>query len=262
MSFKRLSLIILSLFCLFGTLPLTSASASAHASPHSSEPLVIIAKDVTRVDISGHTRSCIETFTRTKKGRGSEVSTLHTPCPAGTYIQSVFVPLSLTEAQHEPYVLIPSTSTSISASAWQKADLAVQQLIEAKRVLLQPVHQLKSPLCSGGGAVLEAGVQSSVNGDNVYVGVKYQVSTSCNSITLDTAEVHGYSARNSLYWHENYYPNFIDFPCVYVGTNDLYDHLNAAGKPINRTFEVSFTDDTCGSYPLLYYYVYVGPLVA
>ncbi len=246
MSFKRLSLIILSLFCLFGTLPLTSASASAHASPHSSEPLVIIAKDVTRVDISGHTRSCIETFTRTKKGRGSEVSTLHTPCPAGTYIQSVFVPLSLTEAQHEPYVLIPSTSTSISASAWQKADLAVQQLIEAKRVLLQPVHQLKSPLCSGGGAVLEAGVQSSVNGDNVYVGVKYKVSTSCNFITLDTAEVHGYSSPYNLYWTDSFYVGRgYTNGCPYVGTNDLFNYINAGGQPRNYYFVFDFKSLTC-----------------
>ncbi len=101
-------------------------SMPTHAAALSVDTQVVIAVDVTN-------HSCFKKTAKTLSALHTSATTL-IPCPAGTMIQSVIVPLSEAKADHEAYITLPSGNAS--QSLWEQTNEQISRLLEAKRSMI------------------------------------------------------------------------------------------------------------------------------
>ncbi len=87
----------------------------AFAASSSSDPMVVIARDVTPL------AQCQRMEAIRKPGTVSFSSIKYSACPAGTLIRTYVVPLSEAKAQHEEYILLPATEDQIQHLVSAKA---------------------------------------------------------------------------------------------------------------------------------------------
>ena len=242
-------------------------SSSVHATSRSTQPMVVIVKDITTTDAQGRQGTCLQTKTVTSKHNVS--ITTHSPCVPGAFLQTVVVSLAQAQLQHEPYVQLPATPLS-GVKALQVRQ-QIDKLLSDKRQREQRSQSSKMvhpSSCVNSGAEVSTGFRRTIDNDSISFYVTYYVSVDCSSVALEVSEVQGWSAHNALYW--GYNDSYAGWTfkrgyCPYVGTNDLqYDltkdpdyHVAARGD--NYLF--SLTDSYCFTSPATNYIVSVGPLV-
>jgi hypothetical protein len=123
------------IFVLF--LALLSASSIAfdnlvaHASGVSTNPLVVVATDVTN-----QTGYCFEVFKANVDT--AFASTTQVRCPAGTLITTRILPLSQASVLHEPYVVLPSSQASTGVR--EKAVQEIQRLFQANTTVVNVLY--------------------------------------------------------------------------------------------------------------------------
>ncbi len=226
-------------------------SMPAYDATPSVDTQVVIAVDVTD-------QSCFKKTARTLNGLHTSAPT-PIPCPAGTVIQSVIVPLSEAKADHEAYVTLPSGKAS--QSFWQETNEQISWLLEAKRSMIQHVDQRSRSIPNNDcGEYNEFGTYPTVFGDSLYVAIDYQISYSCNNLVLDQTKVYGLTSPNSVYFYQWNYANDAGryWPdCYFTGTNHWNIPINHI-DPIGYYFVWHFTYPYCiGSTTT----VSLGPLV-
>lgn len=223
----RQGLIICSML-LFILLLAPGRAFAASASHSTQDPQVLIAKDVTSSSCSytitpgNHTRSA---GTATAQ---NSISSARMPCPAGTELELVSVPLSQATANHEANVPpLPLPASAIQEREWEDQ---VQQVMQAKRNMLRASNNLH-PSYTCGWTVDTYGGYHNVFNDNVASHIKYYVASSCSQIFLDTVEVNVGSIpyNNDVWWVEFRYAAYRD-TCG-GSLHDLFPYSNYSFHP-------------------------------
>jgi hypothetical protein len=231
----------------------TFSSPAAHAAQVSQNPSVAIAVD-------GTTPACV--FTRAQIVGPSHTHKLltQTQCPAGTFMKTQIVSLAQAQAQHDAYVLLPAAHAS--AAQWLQYNQQISQVVSAKRQQLQArsLHTIV-PL-NDCGQTLWGNITDTVAYDRIDMQVQWQVSSSCSSITIDTAWLQAYNVNSPLWWNENDYAGYgwRNWLCPSVGTNNISFAINASGMPKGYDLVYDLQNDSCPSTNATHYYPSYGPL--
>ncbi len=199
---KRIRTLIvpcIALLSVLGTLlpGILSLNTPVHAATSSVDPLVAIAVDATK-------QGCVETF----------IANLHTPqqsitqipCPDGTIIRSIRIPRSQAEAQHEAYIVLPSSQAS--QTVWRQVYQQIQQLMEAKgQTLLQSSKQKKGHPLTACGSSGSAGILWSPWSNTTYYSTEQFFKTSdCKHVDLEVASIKVYpNPQEYLNWSYDLY---------------------------------------------------------
>lgn len=206
-----------SLLIVFGAL-MTSLTPT-FAAPRAADSLVVIAQDTT---------SLVHCITGVSTTAGTVISPA-SPCPAGTVISTKQVPLSQALAEHEVYVLLPS-SKSISSTEIAKISQQVDDMVSAKiRQLRQQAAatfsaQVKLTPATCGASGLYKWADWSPDFDpntSFYAEILYDVNVNC-SITWNTSYLNLLAIGGPTYWNDDKYDGVeADYGCASLnyGTN-------------------------------------------
>lgn len=207
-----------TLLSIVGVLMMEGGPRHAYAASISTNSLVIIAVDLTPP-------SCKFVKVIRSDKTHALLSRTQTHCPAGSYVGTQQVPLSVAVARHEQYMLPLSTDASLSMK--EQSNSQIQQLIDAKRKELQP---LSSPPVVHPN--YSCGFDESVSTSDSFYGtwmdfaVYYHVLTNCSNIVINREEVLGFTpVVEAAYWIRVAYDGWGGGCPVgansFIGSNDL-----------------------------------------
>jgi hypothetical protein len=211
--------------------------SSARAASISSDPLVVIA-----VDVTAQTRC---TLTKTVSLGHSHVFTVHRPCAAGTIIMSQDVLLSQAITAHKSYVQLPSSHAS--QAVWKQTDQVIENLMRSEGATLrkQSGRGIPSIPQIGCGTSGEFYTNWYPDSDHLAAWVIYYRYQDCSTIAIDSAGVIGFTSSNGLWWdHNQYASGWWGTGCPYIGTNNLQRDINS-NQPSGYYFEPWVKNSQC-----------------
>ncbi len=194
-------------FIFLSTFIPVSPSFAASRAIAKSDPLVVIALDVTR---SSHCSASKILNVGTRKQ-----VTVNYACPAGSIIETETVHLSQAVAQHEPYVVLPSSTSS--EKVLKQFLLQVQQLVAMVREKAEreSPNSFQGPSIACGSSSTPS-VNWTANGDSVHTYVHYTKSSDCSTVFIQFSGVQGNTAPNPLWWDHDQYASWsgsVSGPC-------------------------------------------------
>jgi hypothetical protein len=239
-----------SLLALFGS-QLVGFSP-AHAASVSTDPLVVIAVDVTAQS------NC--NLTKTVNLGHSHAYTVHRPCVPGTIMMSQVVPLSHAVATHERYVRLSSSHASLEVL--EQTDRAIENVMTSVGVIIRQssgkeISAIPQIPC---GTYSTISVYWYPDSDSLASGVRYYKYQNCTNIAIDNSSIHGYTSPNALWWdHDQYASGWWGTGCPYIGTNDLGHDINST-QPAGYYFEPWVKNSQCIPEVGTFWYTNIGPL--
>jgi len=244
-----LFVLCLSLLAVFGS-QLVGLS-SAHAASVSSDPLVVVA-----VDVTAQTRCAL---TKTMNLGSPYEFTVHQPCAEGTIIMSQNMPLSQAVATHKRYIRLPSSQAS--PTTWEQTDQAIESLMRSEGAsILKQLGKDNFLPQSPCGTSTHWIVNWYPDGDSITSGVQYYKYSSCTNIALDYSSVQGFTSYHALWWdHDQYASGWWGTGCPFVGTN-YHSHDINSNQPVGYYFEPWLKDNACIWGEGTFWYTNIGPL--
>lgn len=217
-------------------IPVSSSFAATAAVATTSDHLVVVALDVT---MESHCSASKILNVGTRKQ-----FTVNYACPAGSITKTETVYLSQALAQHEPYVVLPSSTSSQKALKHFLAQ--VQQLETAVREKAErdSHNSFQGPSIARGSSATPS-VNWTANGDSVHTYVHYTKSSDCSTVFIQFSGVQGNTAPNPLWWDHDQYASWPQgVGCPFVGTNNWSINWNIT-QPVNYTFEHWLENQAC-----------------
>lgn len=206
----RLATVLGSLLIICGAL--VTGLTPTLAAPRATDSLVVIAQDITSL------AHCITGLSTTA---GTVISPA-SPCPAGTVISTKQVPLSQALAEHEAYVLLPSSkptsSTEIAKISQQVDDMVsakVRQIRQQAAATFSPQVNLTPATCGASGLFRWADWSPDFDSNSsFYVSITWNVNGNC-TITWVTSYMDLLSVGGPTYWNDDQYAgSSADYGCA------------------------------------------------
>ncbi len=224
-------------FIFLSTFIPVSPSFAASKAIAKSDPLVVIALDVTR---TSHCSASKILNVGTRKQ-----FTVNYACPAGSIIETETVHLSQAVARHEPYVVLPSSTSS--EKVLKHFLLQFQQLVAMVREKAEQEspNSFQGPSIACGSSSTPS-LNWTANGDSVHTYVHYTKSSDCTTVFIQFSGVQGNTAPNPLWWDRDQYASWTGYlnNCPFVGTNNWSTNWNIT-QPVNYTYEHWLVDPAC-----------------
>ncbi len=249
--FSRMSLIWLSIFVTFVLgWPLQTTFA---ASP---DPQVIIATDTTPPN-------CVQTFVKIPDNHLLPSSTSRFPCAPGTIIGTKVVSLAQAKAMHEAYALIPEGALSLGVL--EKWFDTVQNLKNAKRSELRAGSWKAIVPKSDCGETIEGSTDAWEHDNHLFVDIQWYVSSNCNGLFIDYAEMEGKSIIINTWWYQSTYGSVWGRRCppgfdVQNGRWYHYDVNASVPSGYDFTWTLGYEYNPCISVDSPTDTIYYGPL--